>query len=137
MQSIKFIYPKIPIGKERPRFNKKRDVVYTPPRTLECEKEIAKLAKSAMDEAGFFISISSLEVSITCVFERKGKKTAKYSQDYPDVDNLAKTVLDGMNNVVFFDDKQVARLIVEKYYSEMNLEKDAYTVITVKEIEKP
>lgn len=123
--------------KSVPGLTKKKDVVYTPPRTLECEKEIAKLAKSAMDEAGFIISMSSLEVSIVCVFERKGKKTAKYSQDYPDVDNLAKTVLDGMNNVVFFDDKQVSRLIVEKYYSEINFNKDSYTVITVKEIEKP
>lgn len=137
MQSINFIYPKIPIGKERPRFNKKKDVVYTPARTLECEKEISKLAKSAMDEACFFISISSLEVSITCVFERKGKKTSKYSQDFPDVDNIAKTVLDAMNNVVFFDDKQVARLIIEKYYSEININNGPYTVIRVREIEKP
>ena len=33
----------------------------------------------------------------------------------PDVDNVAKAVLDGLK--LFFDDKQVTKLVIQKYYS--------------------
>jgi len=36
----------------------------------------------------------------------------------PDVDNIAKTVLDGMNGVVYEDDAQVTYLKVSKKYAE-------------------
>jgi len=35
----------------------------------------------------------------------------------PDIDNIAKTYLDGMNGVVFLDDTQVVDLHVKKVYS--------------------
>lgn len=35
----------------------------------------------------------------------------------PDVDNVAKSVLDALNTIVYTDDKLVYRLSVEKYYS--------------------
>jgi len=35
----------------------------------------------------------------------------------PDIDNIAKTYLDGMNGVVFHDDTQVIDLHVKKVYS--------------------
>jgi Holliday junction resolvase RusA-like endonuclease len=36
----------------------------------------------------------------------------------PDVDNIAKTVLDGMNGVVYEDDAQVTHLKVNKKYAQ-------------------
>lgn len=35
----------------------------------------------------------------------------------PDIDNLVKIVLDGLNGVAFADDKQVVELMAAKYYS--------------------
>jgi Holliday junction resolvase RusA-like endonuclease len=35
----------------------------------------------------------------------------------PDVDNYAKTVLDAVNGVLFYDDGQIVKLVIEKYYS--------------------
>ena len=39
-------------------------------------------------------------------------------QKKPDVDNLAKIVLDSLNKIAYDDDAQVCRLLVEKRYGE-------------------
>ena len=36
----------------------------------------------------------------------------------PDVDNIAKIILDSLNGIAFHDDSQVTNLVVEKYYTE-------------------
>lgn len=36
----------------------------------------------------------------------------------PDTDNIAKVILDSLNGIAFDDDKQVVRLVVNKFYSE-------------------
>jgi len=52
----------------------------------------------------------------------KAKRQAALDGDVypsrPDVDNIAKTVLDGMNGVVYEDDAQVMYLKVSKKYAE-------------------
>ena len=37
----------------------------------------------------------------------------------PDTDNIAKSILDSLNKIAYLDDKQVVKLEVEKYYSQM------------------
>ena len=48
----------------------------------------------------------------------------------PDIDNVAKSILDGLNKVAWVDDTQVVRLSVSKVYS-----KEAYTLVDIIEIE--
>jgi Holliday junction resolvase RusA-like endonuclease len=36
----------------------------------------------------------------------------------PDIDNIAKCFLDGMNDIVYLDDKQVVNLHITKVYAE-------------------
>lgn len=36
----------------------------------------------------------------------------------PDTDNIAKVILDSLNGIAFDDDKQVVKLVVNKFYSE-------------------
>ena len=36
----------------------------------------------------------------------------------PDVDNLAKTILDSLNGIAYHDDAQVSKCTIEKYYSD-------------------
>ena len=35
----------------------------------------------------------------------------------PDCDNIAKSILDGLNKIAFHDDTQITTLIVTKYYT--------------------
>lgn len=35
----------------------------------------------------------------------------------PDLDNIAKSILDALNGLAYIDDKQIVDLIVEKYYA--------------------
>ena len=37
----------------------------------------------------------------------------------PDTDNIAKSILDSLNKIAYLDDKQVVKLEVEKYYSQV------------------
>ena len=34
----------------------------------------------------------------------------------PDIDNIAKSILDGLNGIAYDDDKQIVQLLVYKYY---------------------
>ena len=71
-----------------------------------------------------------LKVTISCFFPRPKShfRTGKYSGELkegmseyhtktPDADNLAKFVCDALNGIFWTDDKIVAQLIVNKYYS--------------------
>jgi crossover junction endodeoxyribonuclease RusA len=84
-----------PVPKGRPRVVNGH--TFTPPRTVEAETEIATLARAQCsvpmrDPCAVF-------VNFYC--RRKGRG---------DVDNLAKTVLDALNEIVWADDKQVVHL---------------------------
>lgn len=45
------------------------------------------------------------------------EKEVKYVTKKPDIDNLLKAILDGLNGIAYFDDGQVVKLSVEKVYS--------------------
>lgn len=36
----------------------------------------------------------------------------------PDIDNIIKSVADGLNNVAYIDDSQIIKITAEKFYSE-------------------
>ena len=46
----------------------------------------------------------------------------------PDVDNIAKSILDALNNFVFKDDNQVSKIMVEKRFGE-----EEKAVVTIEE----
>lgn len=114
-----------PMGKQRPKFTRvgKYAKVYTPRETTNYEKMVAmsyygyeyfgKEPLSIRIKAYYQIPKSySFKKKMQC-FDGVIRPTVK-----PDVDNVAKVILDGLSNgVAFDDDKQVVELIVEKYYS--------------------
>jgi len=53
----------------------------------------------------------------------------QYCDKRPDIDNLAKSVIDGLNNIAFKDDGQIADLHITKHYH--SGEQEPRTVITV------
>jgi Holliday junction resolvase RusA-like endonuclease len=71
-----------------------------------------------------------LKVKIIAYYEvpRSASKKKKLQMLYneifptikPDTDNIAKSILDSLNGIAYLDDKQVVKLEVEKYYSQVS-----------------
>jgi Holliday junction resolvase RusA-like endonuclease len=116
-----------PKGKGRPRFTRagKFTRVYTDKQTLDYEALIKFFAAEAMG------STDPLETPVSVFLYIRHAVPQSYSKKRteaclsgleqpckkPDIDNIAKTYLDGMNGVVFLDDTQVVDLNVKKVYS--------------------
>ena len=125
---IEFTAPVVAVPKARPRFTRSGRT-YTPAKTQAFEKQIALMARRAMADAGVS-RVESGAVSVLAYFyytppqswskKRKLeliKKVVVPKTTKPDIDNLKKAVLDGMNGVVFADDALVSRISAEKVYS--------------------
>lgn len=110
--------------KQRPFVTRKK--TFTPTETLNSEKLIKETflkqyKNITPNKSGYGVIIK--------IFVKKPKK-AKYF--YPakfDIDNVAKTVLDALNGVIWIDDSQVIQLLVQKSFAEKS-----YVEITVDEI---
>lgn len=89
-----------PVPKGRPRFGKKGHV-YTPKRTRDFEASIAWMAKAEMKGRAPLTGPVRVEVQVG------------YKRD-ADLDNFIKAALDGINRIVFKDDRQVVALTAHK-----------------------
>lgn len=128
MSVIKFEVPGDPVGKQRPRTVRNKFTrgvhTYTPQRTKKYEALIQMQAQRAYDKEPTSNNISvSLEVYFKVPKSYSKSRTERCllqierPNKKPDVDNIAKAVLDAMNNIIYQDDKQVVKLYVEKYYA--------------------
>ena len=115
------------VGKQRPRINTYTYNVYTPNKTKDYEEYIQqnfkiKYPNHKMLEGRISIEIiaflqipqSTSKKKSVEMLEGKISPTKK-----PDIDNIAKSILDALNKFVFKDDNQVTKLIVEKKYSKV------------------
>jgi crossover junction endodeoxyribonuclease RusA len=103
MPRVEFLVNGIPIPKARPRLTR-RGRAYTPARTLEYEARVAKAA------AQYFTSPIDYPVKLTAFFVMPTRRRA-------DLDNLLKSLMDGMIKTVYFDDSQVTELKAGKGYN--------------------
>lgn len=118
-----------PVAKARPRYNK-NGIAYTDKKTKEAEKYIAY---SYINQNGKTLLDGPIEVEVNCFYKvpksysKKDKEKAKEGRLYkvtrPDVDNLAKTVLDALNEVAYEDDRLITGLKVTKAYAKDDKEK--------------
>lgn len=110
---------------------------YTPKKTKDFESMVGSYALSHMKKNN--ISIMSGPVYVDAVFHMKvpnswslKKKAKAICGDIlpcvtPDIDNLVKSLLDALQGVLFYNDKQVVRCVSEKIYSERDeIEVDVY-----------
>lgn len=125
MAQMLFSIPGPPKGKGRPKFSRQGDFVktYTPKETANYENLVKlmydKYCKNTMLEGpiraeliGYFpIPSSTSKKRAKLMEEGKIRYTKKI-----DCDNLAKIVLDALNNIAYKDDAQVCELIVVKKY---------------------
>lgn len=111
------------VPKARPRFSKFGHV-YTTPKTRAYEN----IVKSTAIDNRVPCITTALRVeliiykSIPKSFSKKKRELANEGKIYPvvkpDIDNYVKSVLDGLNGVLFMDDKQIVDFRAIKKYSD-------------------
>lgn len=126
MIQIFFTVPQVS-GKGRPRFARQGTFVktYTDAKTFTYEKSIQTYAKQAMGSTSPLIGAVAAYLHIGIPIPPSYSKTRQKAcieglerpTKKPDIDNIVKAILDGMNGVVYLDDKQVVDLHLTKVYS--------------------
>ena len=113
-------------GKGRPRVNTQTAIAYTPSKTKDYEELIKqyfiiKYRGIEPLEGRICVSVKAF-VSVPKNASKKEKVEMLAGNisptKKPDIDNIAKIVLDALNKLAFKDDNQVTKLNVEKVYSE-------------------
>lgn len=113
------------IGKPRPRVT--RWGTYTPRAARLCEDQIRVMLISEIKKKSLKAPFEGcLEAEVKAYYEVPKSRTKRnraecllgldYVRDY-DVDNIAKTVLDAANELVWKSDIQVVKLTAEKHYA--------------------
>ena len=120
---MKIIIPGEPRGKQRPRFNRKTGTTYTPTETAQYEEMVRLIAKAAYHckpiEGPVQVMVTGMykiPESTTKERRRKMQLGLVFPEVKPDIDNVAKIILDALNGIVYKDDKQVVELAVKKFY---------------------
>ncbi len=117
-----------PIGKERPRINKMTGHFYTPKKTRNFETELAlacyewmKLNKKILSEKAIGLNVVIYEdvpASWTKVRKQEALHGIIRPMKTPDIDNILKSIMDGFQNVLYANDKQVVEFSVKRWYAE-------------------
>lgn len=111
-----------PVAKGRPRLNRNGHV-FTPRKTHLYENFVRVKAKEAM--RGKKPLSRPVAITLTAFFgiPKSWSKKKKAAADMgphakkPDLDNVVKAVVDGMNGIVFEDDSLVFQVTAKKIYS--------------------
>ena len=127
MISTYFVIDGEPRPKGRPRFHIMNGHVstYTPSETRKYE---ASVLKQYMEQSGQSFGESPISIHIICHMPIPKSTTKKlyerminnfvFHTKKPDVDNLAKSILDSLNGKTYKDDSQIVSLHIEKKYSD-------------------
>ena len=119
--------PGKPFAKQRPRASKRGrfTTVYTPKETVDYENLVKY---SYYEQNGHNMLNGPLEVEITGTFPVPLSASKKQAEKMlngeikhtkkPDCDNMAKVVLDALNDVAYHDDSQIVNLKINKQYGE-------------------
>lgn len=126
-QKIHLDIPGKPLGKSRPRVTR-RGITYTPKATAEREQLVRTVFLETYRYARPFTC--ALRVSIEAVYPvpvsaSKAKRADMMAGKIiptvrPDVDNVAKLILDALNKTAYADDSQIVSLTVSKRYAHEN-----------------
>lgn len=125
-----------PIGKGRPRVT--RFGTYTPEKTRLYErfvqKEYAAQCESYRFPSGAPLSLHIVAFCSIPTSYSKKKRAALRGYPHtkkPDIDNMAKAIMDALNGVAWEDDAGIAQLHVSKVYADGA----PYSVVSVSELE--
>lgn len=117
-----------PVGKGRPRVTTRGSFAhaYTPKKTKNYERQVMN---AFLDKYNYSDQLSGpIEASIMSYFpipkstNKKNKALMISNKIFhtkkPDIDNIAKSVLDSLNGLAYADDSQIVKLSGEKLYSD-------------------
>lgn len=127
VEQVRFEIPGEPIAKGRPRATAigGRGRLYTPAKTERYESKVALFARDAM-RGGQPMSaplrvqiVAHMQIPASWSKRRQAEAAADRIKPAkrPDADNLAKSVTDGCNGIVWRDDSLIVDLHVSKRYS--------------------
>lgn len=114
-----------PIPKARPRLSK--FAIYTPKKTADYEKLISFEWKRRYKD---LILKKAVKLDLLFCFKKAKSCKKDYHTQRPDIDNLEKAILDGLNKTAFEDDCQVVEMKSKKVFSDTDK-----ILITVTEME--
>ena len=118
---LEFTVPTAPVAKARARSTRSGHH-YTPQKTVDFESMVAWHARAAMAGKplyeGALIVTLYYGIPIPKSLEPRIKRgEIVYPTSRPDMDNYEKSVLDGMNGVVYKDDSQIVATFHKKRYT--------------------
>lgn len=113
-------------GKGRPRVNTQTAIAYTPTKTREYEELvkqyfILKYRRINPLEGRIKIQIKAYMGMAKNISKKQKEEMIKNTispTKKPDIDNIAKVILDSLNKLAFKDDNQITKLEIEKLYAE-------------------
>ena len=124
---IVFTIPGTPVGKGRPRFARRGNLVttFTPEKTASYENLVKVKAEEAM--VGRELIAGAVAVTILLFITPPASWSNKkmlqalnheiLPTTKPDIDNVIKGIFDAMNEIVWNDDKQVVDVTFRKRYA--------------------
>lgn len=115
MSGLNFTIPGKPVPLARHRYTRRG--TYLPEPAATQKKRIGSIGLGAMRLGRLARLTGACELRLEFVFVGRGKQRGPHTSR-PDVDNLAKLVLDGLNGIVFADDGQVARVRAAKAWTQ-------------------
>lgn len=129
MMQIMFTVYGEPVAKGRPRFSTlgKYPVAFTPEKTKKYEYEVGMMAKAAMGASkaleGALEAFIYVTFPVPASYSKKRteaclNETEKHTKK-PDLDNVVKSVIDGMDKIVFLNDSQITSIHATKVYGEI------------------
>lgn len=124
---IEFTVPGSPVGKARPKFFRRGNYVgtYTPEKSASFEGLVRLYFGQHYTGAPIEGPISIRMTAYFPIPKSWPKRRINEAmirclpvEKKPDIDNILKSVLDGLNGVAFKDDSQVFSVYCDKFYSE-------------------
>ncbi len=131
-------------AKQRPKFNRYSGRAYTPEQTVSYENWVRDCYMKGLftdkeKEVDNKPTDKPIKVDIRMYVEIPQSKSKKQKEKMlngeiepcvkPDVDNVAKSILDALNGFAYKDDKQIIELNIKKEYAETS-----WTEVRIKEL---
>jgi Holliday junction resolvase RusA-like endonuclease len=130
MIQVTYSVPGEPRGKGRPKFARRGNFVktYTDAKTASYEDQIRFYALKAMGDSkaiqGAVRVLISICMAVPKSYSQKRREACLNGSDKPlkkpDWDNVAKSICDAMNGIVYGDDTQIVEAHVTKKYAEQS-----------------
>lgn len=130
MQTISFVIPGVPVPQERPRVTIQAGFpqIYDPPKSRAFKEHVRKVSGQEKIKQGWKPTERPLRAKlvfrlpIPTKFNKIKAQKAFDGEIRPtqknDLDNLAKSVMDGMTGILYVDDAQIVSMAIEKYYGD-------------------